>query len=125
MDALAGATPEHGHEQNTEESTDKDGAAGDARPHGDGFLSGAARSCNVPLSKYELTRALGARAAQLARGHRPRVTPPPHMLDPLEIACLELDAGVLDVQLQRVFPDGLAERWSVQELRRSGRVRLP
>ena len=71
----------------------------------------------MPLSKYELTRVLGARAMQLTRGAAPRLTPPPHVIDPLDIALAELQACVLDTVLQRVLPDGTAERWSVQELR--------
>lgn len=107
-------------QQTSQQRAPKEGGAagGEACGHrGHSFLTGADRSCGLPLSKYELTRALGARASQLARGARPRVATPPHMLDPLDIARAELDAGQLELQLQRVLPDGVAERWSVQELR--------
>jgi len=101
--------------QNGQKTTDDPN--GRVRSHGSGvpFLTGSARCCTQPLSKYELVRALGARAAQLARGKRALVMVP-GVLDPLEIARAELDAGVLDIALHRVLPDGTAERWTVQEL---------
>ena len=86
--------------QNGQKTTDDPN--GRVRSHGSGvpFLTGSARCCTQPLSKYELVRALGARAAQLARGKRALVMVP-GVLDPLEIARAELDAGIAAFELFR------------------------
>jgi len=47
------------------------------------------------LTRFEKARILGARATQLAMGAPPLIEVPPNVKDPLEIAKLELEKGVL------------------------------
>lgn len=64
-----------------------------------------APASSVRLSKFERARLLGERACELAAGREARV-PCAGVLDPLDIATREFEAGLLDLRLVRCFPDG-------------------
>jgi DNA-directed RNA polymerase subunit K/omega len=58
------------------------------------------------LTRYEKARILAARSLQIAMGAPPLIKTPPGMVDPVEIAEAELEAGVLPLILRRSLPDG-------------------
>ena len=68
----------------------------------------------VRLTKFERTHLLGARACELAEGSEARV-PCAGILDPLVIARMEFERGVLDLQLIRTYPGGRSETVSVKD----------
>lgn len=68
------------------------------------------------LTKYEKARVLGVRAKQLAMGAPPLVEVPKGITNPLEIAKLELEAGVIPIIIERRLPDGRKIRLRVSDL---------
>lgn len=66
------------------------------------------------LTKFERTHLLGARACELAAGSEAKVACA-GILDPLVIALLEFEQGVLDLQLIRTYPGGRTETFSVKD----------
>jgi len=68
------------------------------------------------LTIYERTKILGTRANQIADGARPFVVVPDHMMDPLEIAKLELEQRRLPYIVKRPMPDGTFEYWRLSDL---------
>lgn len=72
---------------------------------------------SVPyLTLFERTKIIGFRANQLAQGARPLIEVPPHIVDVLEIARLELDQKRLPFILKRPMPDGTYEYWRLADL---------
>jgi DNA-directed RNA polymerase subunit K/omega len=57
------------------------------------------------LTKYEIARALGARATQISRNAKIMVDPKGET-DPLEIAKMELEQGKLPIIIVRTLPSG-------------------
>jgi DNA-directed RNA polymerase subunit K len=56
-------------------------------------------------SRYERTRILSARALQIAQGSPVLVDVPKSVIDPLDIAKLEWDAGVIPIDIkERTIP---------------------
>ncbi len=53
------------------------------------------------LTKYERARIIGARAMQIALGAPPLIDVPKGLTDPIKIAELELEAGVLPMKIRR------------------------
>lgn len=68
------------------------------------------------LTVYERTKILGTRANQIADGARPFVKVPEHVIDPLEIAKLELEQRRLPFIIKRPMPDGTFEYWRLSDL---------
>ena len=68
------------------------------------------------LTVYERTKILGTRTNQLAEGARPFVTVPEHMINPLDIAKLELEQRRLPFIVKRPMPDGTFEFWRLSDL---------
>jgi DNA-directed RNA polymerase subunit K/omega len=60
-----------------------------------------------PLTRFERARIIGARALQIAMGALPLVKPPPNVTDPVKIAELELEKGMLPFVIERETPGGL------------------
>ena len=56
---------------------------------------------NRDISRYEKSRILSSRSLQIFQGAPPLVEVPQGMTDPLEIARLEWDSGVIPIQLVR------------------------
>ncbi|MGC8478488.1 MAG: DNA-directed RNA polymerase subunit K [Candidatus Micrarchaeia archaeon] len=52
-------------------------------------------------TKYEKARIIGARALQLAYGAPPLIEVPKGVIDPLELAELEFDKGVIPITIIR------------------------
>jgi DNA-directed RNA polymerase I, II, and III subunit RPABC2 len=67
------------------------------------------------LTKYERARVLGTRALQISM-NAPVMVDVRGETDPLEIARMELKAGVLPFIIRRYLPDGSYEDWSIDEL---------
>ena len=58
------------------------------------------------LTRFEKARIVGARALQIAMGAPILVEPPKSNASPIDIALLELEAGVLPITIRRTLPDG-------------------
>jgi DNA-directed RNA polymerase I, II, and III subunit RPABC2 len=68
------------------------------------------------LTVYEKTKILGARANQIAEGARLFIARPDHVVEPLEIARLELEQRKLPFIIKRPMPDGTFEYWRLSDL---------
>ena len=68
------------------------------------------------LTKYEKTSILGKRAKQIENGSAPFVDVPENIIEPLTIAELEYDAGVLPFIICRPLPNGGSEYWNLNDL---------
>jgi DNA-directed RNA polymerase subunit K/omega len=67
------------------------------------------------LTKYELTKVIGMRAEQLARGAEPLVNVDAfEAFDPISIAERELAARKLPFIVQRLLPDGKVETLNLE-----------
>ncbi len=58
------------------------------------------------LTRYERARVIGARALQISMGAPILIDLPPNIKDPIEIAELELEMGVLPMTIRRRKPSG-------------------
>lgn len=58
------------------------------------------------LTRYEKARIIGARALQIAMGAPILVQVPEGEVDPIKIATLELEKGVLPLTVRRKLPSG-------------------
>ena len=67
------------------------------------------------LSKFERVRLLGDRAKQLSLGAKPMLKNT-ELLNPKEIARLELEKKVIPLIIERTLPNGKKERWYIHEL---------
>lgn len=67
------------------------------------------------LNKYERTRILGTRALQISLGSPPMVDIK-DVIDPYEIAILELESKVLPINIRRYLPNNTYEDWKMSEL---------
>ena len=67
------------------------------------------------LNKYERTRILGTRALQISLGSPPLVDIK-DVIDPYEIAILELESKVLPINIRRYLPNNTYEDWKISEL---------
>lgn len=68
------------------------------------------------LTVYERTKILGMRANQIAEGAKIYVDRPEHVIEPLEIAKLELGQRRLPFIVKRPMPDGSFEYWRLSDL---------
>lgn len=53
------------------------------------------------LSRFEITRVISARALQIAQGSPTYLEPPKGMIDPLEIAKLEWEKGLIPIEARK------------------------
>ena len=67
------------------------------------------------LNKYERTRILGTRALQISWGSPPLVDIK-DVIDPYEIAILELESKVLPINIRRYLPNNTYEDWKISEM---------
>ena len=58
------------------------------------------------LTRFEKARIVGARALQISMGAPVLIEVPEDVKDPIEIALMELEAGVLPITIRRTLPDG-------------------
>jgi len=58
------------------------------------------------LTRYERARIIGARALQISMGAPILIALPENVKDPLEIARLELEKGILPITIRRRKPGG-------------------
>jgi len=58
------------------------------------------------LTRYERARIIGARALQISMGAPILIPVPPEGADPIKIAMMELEMGVLPITVRRRLPDG-------------------
>lgn len=68
------------------------------------------------LTIYERTKLLGMRANQIADGAKIYINRPEHVIEPLEIAKLELEQRRLPYIIKRPMPDGNFEYWRLSDL---------
>ncbi|MDE1856219.1 MAG: DNA-directed RNA polymerase subunit K [Candidatus Micrarchaeota archaeon] len=55
----------------------------------------------MEYNKFEIARIIGARALQLAYGAPPLVKVPQNMVNPLDLAKVEFEAGVIPIVVVR------------------------
>jgi DNA-directed RNA polymerase I, II, and III subunit RPABC2 len=72
------------------------------------------------LTRFERARVIGARSLQISLG-APVLLPPASNASssPIDIAIMELDAGVLPMTIRRKMPDGTWVDVSLQDLKKS------
>lgn len=58
------------------------------------------------LTRFERARIAGARALQVSLGAPILVELPSRMSDPIDIALVEIKAGILPMTIRRTLPDG-------------------
>ncbi len=58
------------------------------------------------LTRFERARIAGARALQVSLGAPILVELPARMSDPIDIALVEIKAGILPMTIRRTLPDG-------------------
>lgn len=58
------------------------------------------------LTRFERARVVGARALQISMGAPLLIPSPKDVRNPIDIALLELEAGVLPITVRRALPDG-------------------
>lgn len=58
------------------------------------------------LTKFERARIVGARALQISMGAPLLISVPEEVKDPIDMALLELEEGVLPITIRRTLPDG-------------------
>ena len=68
------------------------------------------------LTRFERARIAGARALQVSLGAPILVELPPKMSDPIDIALVEIKAGVLPMTIRRTLPDGSHQDIALAEL---------
>jgi len=68
------------------------------------------------LTKFERAKVLGIRALQISKSAPVTVDVPPGMINPLDIAQLELEARRVPLFVVRTYPDSKVEEWPVSEL---------
>lgn len=69
------------------------------------------------LTKYERVRLTGIRVKQLVEGAKPMIKNT-EKLSATEVTNLEIEHGVIPLNIERPLPNGNIERWKVSELRR-------
>ena len=58
------------------------------------------------LTRFERARIVGARALQISMGAPLLIEPPEGVINEIELALMELDAGVLPITIRRKLPSG-------------------
>jgi DNA-directed RNA polymerase subunit K/omega len=80
------------------------------------YITGDDRVSKPFMTKYEYVRLIGDRAKQISLGAKANILDSDH-LDPIEIAQLEIKHGVIPLIIERPMPNGVIERWRVDELK--------
>ena len=61
------------------------------------------------LTRFEKARIVGARALQISMGAPLLIEPPEGVIDEIELALMELNAGVLPITIRRMLPGGSSQ----------------
>lgn len=61
----------------------------------------------MKYTRFERAKIIGARALQIAMGAPVLIEIPEHIMDPIEIANREFDAGVIPITVRRPLPQKL------------------
>jgi len=61
---------------------------------------------SIFLTRFEKARIVGARALQISFGAPILILKPKEVIDPIKIAQLELESGILPLTLRRKLPNG-------------------
>jgi len=72
------------------------------------------------LTRFEKSRILSARALQITLGAPILIDIPPEVRDPVAVARLELDSGILPITIRRRLPDGAYQDIPVKFLMEQG-----
>jgi DNA-directed RNA polymerase subunit K/omega len=70
----------------------------------------------LPLTKYERSRIIGARALQISLGAPVLVSASPGLADPIKMAEAELKANALPITIRRKLPGGKRENIPLSKL---------
>lgn len=62
------------------------------------------RGKNMKYTRFEKAKIIGARALQIAMGAPVLIDVPENVVDPIEIARLEFEAGVIPITVKRILP---------------------
>lgn len=57
------------------------------------------------ITRFEKARIVGARALQISMGAPPLVEPPKGSTNPINLALMELEAGILPITIRRRLPN--------------------
>ena len=68
------------------------------------------------LTKYERARLIGIRAEHISLGAPPLVKLEKGIIDPIEIAIIELKMKKIPIIIRRYLPDDTYEDWKISEL---------
>ena len=60
----------------------------------------------MKYTRYEKARIIGARSLQIAMGAPILVMPEASRSNPIDIALMELESGILPITIRRTLPDG-------------------
>lgn len=74
------------------------------------------------LTRFERARIVGARALQISMGAPILVEPPEGVSDPIDIALMELEEGILPMTVRRTLPDGAYQDIALRNLLNSPRI---
>nr|MDO8135386.1 DNA-directed RNA polymerase subunit K [Candidatus Njordarchaeum guaymaensis] len=108
-----------GKGRETEESTAPavtEGKTGSAEASGEALRFESVSSTTIPLTKYEKSRIVGARALQISLGAPVLVQLPAGVVDPLAIAEVELKMNVLPITVRRKLPGDRFQNISLSKL---------
>ncbi|MEM1659100.1 MAG: DNA-directed RNA polymerase subunit K [Candidatus Jordarchaeales archaeon] len=72
------------------------------------------------LTRFEKSRVLSARVLQISLGAPILIDLPPDVKDPVAVARIELESGVLPITIRRRLPDGTYQDIPVKYLVRKG-----
>jgi len=75
------------------------------------------------LTRFEKARIVGARALQIAMGAPILIDITRGSVSPIDIALLELDEGVLPINIRRTLPDGTSRNIPLRLLLEEEKVR--
>lgn len=67
------------------------------------------------LTKFERSKVIGERAMQITNG-APLFLDPGSEINPIKIAEMEFKSGVLVCSIERTLPDGIVERFLLNDL---------
>ena len=75
------------------------------------------------LTRFEKARIVGARALQISMGAPLLIEPPEGLIDEIELALKELEAGVLPITIRRELPDGTYQDIPIHWLHKKNKIK--
>jgi DNA-directed RNA polymerase I, II, and III subunit RPABC2 len=75
------------------------------------------------LTRFEKARIVGARALQISMGAPLLIAQPEGVIDEIELALKELEAGVLPITIRRELPDGSFQDIPIDWLQEKNKIK--